>query len=279
MDRRQFLKSGEAGLAAAALGAGSAGGAMAAPASGDAAAAKTDAASRGSRTYLLVHGAWHGGWCWRDVAPRLRAAGHRVYTPTLTGLGERAHLASPSVDLTTHATDVVNVFDFEELDDVILVGHSYAGHVIPLVADAIGARIRHLVFIDSVVARDGHPFLAPDVGEARARAAKDGYLDPPPGLEFFGIPADHPLAPWVQRHLVPQPLGTLRQVVRFRNGGHSSLPKTFIRCLRRRDMSRPDPIEPQIKGQPGWTWRTIDTGHDAMVTMPAELSQMLLEVA
>lgn len=146
-------------------------------------------------------------------------------------------------------------------------------------ATATGARIRHLVFIDSVVARDGHPFLASDVGEARARAAKGGYLDPPPGLEFFGIPADHPLAPWVQRHLVPQPLGTLRQVVRFLNGGHAGLPKTFIRCLRRRDMSRPDPIEPQINGQPGWSWRTIDTGHDAMVTMPAELSQMLLDVA
>ena len=146
-------------------------------------------------------------------------------------------------------------------------------------ATAASARLWRLGLLDSGVARDGHPFLASDLGEARARAAKGGYLDPPPGLEFFGIPADHPLAPWVQRHLVPQPLGTLRQVVRFLNGGHAGLPKTFIRCLRRRDMSRPDPIEPQINGQPGWSWRTIDTGHDAMVTMPAELSQMLLDVA
>jgi pimeloyl-ACP methyl ester carboxylesterase len=231
------------------------------------------------RTFVLVHGAWHGGWCWREVARGLRAAGHTVFTPTLTGLGERAHLANPAVDLGTHATDVVQVFEAEELQDVILVGHSYAGHVIPLVADAIRGRIRRLVFLDAVVARDGQPFLAPEVGAARQRVAVDGYLDPPPGLEFFGIPPDHPLAPWVKRRLTPHPLATLRQVVHYRDGGPAGLPKTYIRCLRRRVMTQPDPVEVQLKGQPEWTWLTIDTGHDAMVTAPEALTAMLRDLA
>jgi pimeloyl-ACP methyl ester carboxylesterase len=252
------------------------------PAAAVGAAASSTGASMApatASTFVLVHGAWHGGWCWRDVAHGLRAAGHAVFTPTLTGLGERVHLASPSIDLATHAADVIQVFEAEELQDVILVGHSYAGHVIPLVADAIRARIRQMIFLDAVVARDGQPFLAPEVGAARARVAIDGYLDPPPGLEFFGIPADHPLAPWVKRRITNHPLGTLRQVVRYRNGGPAGLPKTYIRCLRRRVMSQPDPVEVQLKGQPEWTWRTLDTGHDAMVTAPRELTAMLLELA
>jgi len=237
------------------------------------------AAGAAARTFVLVHGAWHGGWCWRDIARGLRAAGHVVFTPTLTGLGERVHLASPAVNLTTHANDVIQVFEAEELQDVILVGHSYAGHVIPLVADEIRGRIRKLVFLDAVVARDGQPFLPPEAGAARQRVAIDGYLEPPPGLEFFGIPADHPLAPWVKRRITNHPLPTLLQTVRYRNGGPAGLPKTYIRCLRRRVMTQPDPVEVQLKGQPEWNWLTIDTGHDAMVTAPQELTAMLLELA
>jgi pimeloyl-ACP methyl ester carboxylesterase len=242
-------------------------------------AAPAIAAASAPRSVVLVHGAWHGGWCWREVARGLRAAGHAVFTPTLTGLGERVHLASPAVNLTTHAQDVIQVFEAEELQDVVLVGHSYAGHVIPLVADAIRGRIRQMIFLDAVVARDGQPFLPPEAGAARERLAIDGYLDPPPGLEFFGIPADHPLAPWVKRRITNHPLGTLRQVVQYRNGGPAGLPKTYIRCLKRRVMTQPDPVEMQIKGQPEWDWRTIDTGHDAMVTAPGELTAMLLELA
>jgi pimeloyl-ACP methyl ester carboxylesterase len=203
-----------------------------------------------------------------------------VFTPTLTGLGERVHLASRSVNLMTHATDVVNVLEAEELSDVILVGHSYAGHVIPLVADAIKSRIRRLVFLDAVVAQEGKAFLAPGVGEERARTAIDGYLQAPPELAFFGIPADHPLAPWVTRRLTNHPLATLMETVRYRNGGPAGLPKTYIRCLQRRGYSsKTDPVEAAVKGQPDWTWLTIDTGHDAMVTAPRELTEMLLKIA
>jgi pimeloyl-ACP methyl ester carboxylesterase len=230
------------------------------------------------KAYVLVHGAWHGGWCWRDIAAGLRAAGHAVFVPTLTGLGERVHLMNKSVNLSTHATDVVNVFEWEELSDVILVGHSYAGHVIPLVADRIKSKIRHLVFLDAVVAQDGKAFLPPGVGEERAKTAIDGYLQEPPGLDFFGVPADHSLAPWVKRRLTNHPLTTLMETVHYKNGGPAGLPKTYIRCLKRRDMSQPDMVEAMLKGKPEWAWLTLDTGHDAMITAPKELTDMLLAI-
>src|SRR5215216_473082 len=106
-------------------------------------------------TFVLVHGGWHGGWCWKRVAPLLRDAGHDVYTPTLTGLGERVHLASPQVNLTTHITDVVNVIEFEDLSEVVLVGHSYGGVVITGVASKVSDRIKDLVYLDAFVAKDG----------------------------------------------------------------------------------------------------------------------------
>jgi pimeloyl-ACP methyl ester carboxylesterase len=230
------------------------------------------------KTYVLVHGAWHGGWCWRDIAAGLRAAGHTVFVPTLTGLGERVHLMSKSVNLSTHVTDVVNLFEFEELSDVILVGHSYAGHIIPLVAEQLKSRIRHLVFLDAVVAQEGKAFLPPGVGEERAKTAREGYLQEPPEVTWFGVPADHPHAAWVKRRLTPHPLPTLMETVRYKNGGPDGLPKTYIRCLKRRDMSQPDPVEAQLKGKPEWTWLTLDTGHDAMITAPNELTAMLLKI-
>ncbi|MBL8643156.1 MAG: alpha/beta hydrolase [Rhodospirillaceae bacterium] len=231
------------------------------------------------KTYVLVHGAWHGGWCWREVADALRAASHTVFVPTLTGLGEKAHLVSPAVDLGTHVTDVENLFAFEELTDVILVGHSYAGHVIPLVADRIKSRIRHLVFLDAVLAQDAKAFLPPGVGEARAKTAIDGYLLPPMDVEWFGVPKDHPKADWVRKHLTNHPLPTLMETVRYNNGGPAGLPKTYIRCLKRREGDQPDPVEPMVRDKPEWTWLTLDTGHDAMVTAPGELTQLLLNIA
>jgi len=237
-------------------------------------------AAEGPKTYVLVHGAWHGGWCWRLVAQRLRAAGHIVFTPTLTGMGERAHLMSKDVNLSMHATDVINVFEFEELENVILVGHSYAGHILPLVADRIAKRIRHAVYLDASIGRDGKSFLPPDEIARRAAAvAIDGYLLPSQDPVWFGIPADHPLLQWVRRRLTYHSLNCLSEVVRLSNGGDADIPKTFIRCLKRRDMSVPDPVEPLVKGKPGWTWLTLDTGHDAMVTVPDELTAMLLAVS
>jgi len=132
--------------------------------------------------FVLVHGMWHGGWCWKKVAPLLRAAGHEVYTPTLTGVGERAHLHYPDIDLHTHIQDVVHVLDYEDLRDVILVGHSLAGFMIPAVAESVPERIAHLVNLDGPVPADGQAFkdLMPDVWNdfrnADERAAMNGGL-------------------------------------------------------------------------------------------------------
>src|SRR5712691_2750251 len=134
--------------------------------------------------FVLVHGGWHGGWCWRRVTPYLRAAGYDVYTPTLTGLGERAHLATPATGLDTHIRDVLGVLAFEELSDVVLVGHSMAGMVVTGVAERASERLAHLVYLDADVPRDGECDLDCNGlrGEARAafeaRAGSGGLLPP-----------------------------------------------------------------------------------------------------
>src|SRR5687767_4165040 len=128
------------------------------------------------RTYVLIHGSWHGGWCWARVAELLGAAGHRVYSPTQTGLGERSHLLSPGITLDTFVTDLVNVLEWEDLTDAILVGHSFGGIAITGAADRVPHRIRHLVYLDSLILRDGESAFSvfpPDVVEARRKLAQD----------------------------------------------------------------------------------------------------------
>jgi pimeloyl-ACP methyl ester carboxylesterase len=192
-------------------------------------------------------------------------------------MGERAHLMSPAVNLTTHATDIVNVIEFEELGDVILVGHSYSCHVVSLVADRIKPKLRHLVFLDGTPGRDGQSFIPAAVADERRKTAREGYLLDPPPLKNLGIPDDHPKAAWVKRRMTYQTLNGVSEVVRLRNGGHAGVPKTFIRCTGGR-AGQPDPVAELIKGDPEWTWRTLDTGHDAMITAPEALAAMLLAV-
>lgn len=268
--RRRDLLTVVAGGAAGAASAG----AVAAAAGGT---SRVDAAAK-PRTYVLVHGAWHGGWCWKHVTPRLRAAGHAVFVPTMTGYGERVHLSSPSINCSTHATDVQNLIEFEDLDDVILVGHSYAGLVIGRVADRIKPRLRHLVFLDAMIPEDGKAFLAPEKAAAWAKTAKDGYLLEAPDPTSFGVPADHPDTPWLKRHLTPHFLPALAEAVHYENGGIDGVAKTFIRCTRRPGNGAGDPVEALVRGKPDWTWKTLDSGHDVMVTAPDELAEMLLAV-
>ncbi len=123
-------------------------------------------------TYVLVHGGGHGGWCYQRVARLLRAPGHEVYTPTLTGLGEREHLLSPDIDLDTHITDVVKVMQFEDLHDVILVGHSYGGMVITGIADRATDRVGHIVYLDAANPENGQSLV--DVAELFMDAARAG---------------------------------------------------------------------------------------------------------
>ncbi len=164
-------------------------------------------------TLVLVHGTTAGGWVWKDVTPRLQAAGHTVYTPTLTGLGERIHLADRDVGLDTHIADVVNTLLYEDLTDVILAGHSYGGIVIAGVADAVPERIRRLIYLDAVIAENGescldvtHPDARAEM-EARVREQGDGWLIPvmrgPNDLPSKNAP--HPWKSWTDPLILKNP--------------------------------------------------------------------------
>src|SRR5581483_10887922 len=159
-------------------------------------------------TYALVHGAWHGGWCWQRVTPLLRAAGHEVFTPTLTGLGERSHLANPAIDLNTHIHDIVNVLEYEHLQKVILVGHSYGGMVITGVSNEVPDRLAHLVYLDAFVPQDGQALIdvtTPQRREAILQQARaNGGLLPPFSVAQYGVFAGADVR-WVESKLVPQP--------------------------------------------------------------------------
>jgi pimeloyl-ACP methyl ester carboxylesterase len=232
-------------------------------------------------TFVLVHGAWHGGWCWKKVSPLLRAAGHEVYTPTLTGLGERAHLASPEIGLSTHIQDVVNVLEYEDLREVVLVGHSYGGMVIAGVADRAAARVAHLVYFDAVVPRDGEGefdhFADHGAGmQEHARARGDGWRVPPPAEEALVAWAGTAELPWLTERLTPHPLKSLREPVRLATSATTLIPATYIRCT---DTPLTVLAESTVRAKAaGWRYRELPTGHDAMVTMPRELADLFLEV-
>jgi pimeloyl-ACP methyl ester carboxylesterase len=236
-----------------------------------------------SKTYVLVHGAWHGGWCWRAVADALRAKGHHVFTPTQTGLGERKHLLSREITLDTFVDDLTNLIEMEELQNIILVGHSFGGSPISGVADRMPDRIGHLVYLDAVVLEGGQsPFsvLPPEVVAGRRKLVAEqglGIAIPAPPVTAFGIAEDHPQAAWVRRHLTPHPVGTYESALRLDHSVGNGRPRTYIHC------TNPvyGPLEASrqwVRRQQGWSWQEIATAHDAMVTVPAELARMLLDV-
>ncbi len=243
-------------------------------------------------TFVLVHGAWHGGWCWRKVTPLLRAAGHEVYTPTLTGLGERVHLASPEIGLSTHIQDVVNVLEYEDLREVVLVGHSYGGMVIAGVADRAAERLAHLVYLDAFVPADGQA-LVDLIGqegrqylEARVRTEGDGWRLPsiaPVAWEVvlrenWAI-TNEADARWMVERLGPQPFKTFTEPVRCTNATAAALRRTFIRCTGDPpDRTFSGVAEEARRPNSGWRYREVATCHDAMVTKPQELADLFLEV-
>ena len=234
------------------------------------------------KSYVLVHGAWHGGWCWGRVADHLRAAGHRVFTPTQTGVGERSHLLSKDIDLDVFVQDIQSVIEWEELSEVILVGHSFGGNSITGVADRISHRLRHLVYLDALVAVSGKAvmdWLAPATAAARMKAAQDfdnGLSFPPPGAEVFGVTDPGDVA-WLNRRLTPHPVRTYTSSLRLEHSPGNDVPRTYIRCTD--PFYTPiQPFEDWIKSQSGWSYLQISTGHDAMVTAPRELAEMLLGI-
>lgn len=238
-----------------------------------------------TRPFVLVHGASHGGWCWGPVAERLRDRGYRVYTPTLTGLGERAHLVSPDITLGVHIEDIANVIRYEELDDIVLVAHSYGGTVVTGVCDALREKIARVVFIDANAPADGQPTIPGLTRELAERIAggplQDGYLLPALDPQRLGIdPQDAATIAWLQRRLTPHPLQTLTEPIRLPNGGTQEMHRTFV-------LTTPlEQLQPfaregtlRIKADPSWQYEELLVGHDAMITAPDQTAELLLRIA
>ncbi|HVE54185.1 MAG TPA: alpha/beta fold hydrolase [Ramlibacter sp.] len=240
-------------------------------------------------TFVLVHGAWCGGWCWSRVRPLLEGAGARVFTPTLTGLGERQHLREPVPGLQTHIQDVVNLIETEELQDVVLVGHSFAGMVITPAADRLKARLRRLVYLDAAVPAHGDDFAThvpgTDAAVAQRRRAAyralapDGAWMPPPPPEAFGVTRQADVE-WLRRRVSPHPLRSWLEPVALPNGGHAGLPKTYVLATKPLTTVMGYPVHGEIARRGAeWTYREIATGHSMMVTAPERTAELLLEAA
>lgn len=232
--------------------------------------------------YVLVHGAWHGGWCWQRVSSILRASGATVYTPTLSGLGEHKHTLSPAIDLNTHISDVVNLLEMEDLHNVILVGHSYAGAVIAGVADRIPERLSKLVYLDAILVENGQSALSiqPAAVEKTIRqsAAKDGGLSIPAWpAKVFGV-KDTADARWVDARLSGHPFRTFAQRLTLHHPYGNHLPKVFIACTV--DMLPAIvPFAEKTKTSKDWQYYELQTGHDAMMTAPVETAGLLQSFA
>jgi len=225
-------------------------------------------------TFVLVHGAWHGGWCWKRVRRALQAQGHEVFTPTLTGVADRSHLLSPEVNLDTHITDVVNLIRWEELSNVVLCGHSYGGAVISGAADRIPDRIGALVYLDAFVLANGECLY--DHVPAEQRTAKGGdYRVPPIPAGVFAVNSND--ADWVNRQCTPQPLGTFQQPIQLTGALDAIQNVHYIQAAGFRNGPFA-PFYEQAKSK-GWTTHSLTCGHDVMLDMPEELTRILLEAA
>ncbi len=234
-----------------------------------------------ARTFVLVHGGFHGGWCWGQVATRLRVLGHVVFTPTQTGCGERSHLLAKSITLDTFVDDIANVLLWEDLRDVVLVGHSFGGSAISGVADRMPERIRQLVYLDAIILENGQTMfglLDKDVVQARMQAAEGSgglaIAAPPP--EIFGI-RDVEQARWVRERLTSHPLGTYTSPLKLAGKVGNGLPAVYVQCT--------DPVFAGLQASRDWVKANgmprveIATGHDAMVTAPGLLAELLVQLS
>lgn len=238
------------------------------------------------KAFVLVHGTWHGGWEWRDVRRNLQARGHDVFAPSCTGCGDRKHLASPDVGLDTHITDIVNIIEYEELQDVILVGHSFAGLTITGVADQMRDRIGHLVFLDALVPtadrlsgvsrkEDGS---LPEYWIERQAKFIDGYM-----MDFFEeypmemlVPADDAEnIAWLKRRITPHPERGWSDVLDLKNGGWEGLPRTYLHCVGQEFSVTSGFMVGPAADDPDWDYRAMPWARNAMMTHPDEVADVL----
>ncbi len=239
--------------------------------------------------FVLVHGAWHGAWCWRRVIDQLQQQGHRAYAVTLTGLGERAHLLSPAITLETHIEDVRQLIETEELSDVVLAVHSYAGMIGTAIADRLGERLKHLVYVDAVIPKPGESWSSTQASATQqqrlaAAEASVNFSFPPPDASVFGLhDVDHA---WVQRRQTPHPGNTYRMPLAFDVQRVAATPRTFISCTEPA-LATIEPSRLRVKDPAFWggAWlpgsRVIEmrTGHDPMISEPEALTRILVDSA
>jgi pimeloyl-ACP methyl ester carboxylesterase len=229
-------------------------------------------------TFVLVHGAWHGGWCWKRVADILRQRGHTVTTPTQTGLGERSHLLSESITLSVFVDDIVNHLKWEDLRDIVLVGHSFGGAAITGAADAVPERIAGLIYLDAAVIQDGESWfslLPQALVQQRIQAAKassGGISLPVAPAEAFGVfdPAD---AAYLMNKLTPHPLATFTSEMKLEGPVGNGLPASYISCTD--PAYEPTAVCRRRAKEGGWPIVELATGHDAMIIAPLATADLL----
>ncbi len=226
-------------------------------------------------TFLVAHGAWSAGWAWKKMPPLLAARGHRLVTPTMTGLGERAHLGRPDIDLDTHIADILGVLEMEDLCGVNLVGHSYGGMVATGVADRARERIAKLIYIDAFAPEDGDSVqsLLPGVARAQRQPAADGRIPPMP------MPPDTPAEDraWCESRRVPHPAKTFEQPLRLRHG-LLTLPRYYVYCSRHSPDDRFRRFYERAQRE-GWGVSAIDSSHNPHITCPEVLAELLSRIA
>jgi pimeloyl-ACP methyl ester carboxylesterase len=236
-------------------------------------------AQTAAKTFVLVHGSWHGGWCWRRVADMLEKRGHKVFTPTLTGLGERSHLMSAMITLDTHITDVTNVIKWENLDNVVLVGHSYAGFVVSGVAEKALPSISSIVFLDAFLPENGERVIDTAPPELRATslaaAARNEVGRPIPPAKAFQV--NEKDQAWVDSKTTPQPTFVSLQPIVLTGAREKVAKKTYIRATSYPNPNFDKNFE-KLKSEPTWRTYGVPSGHDVMVDMPERLTEILLEV-
>jgi len=237
-------------------------------------------AQNARKTFVLVHGTWHGGWCWRRVADGLESKGHKVYAPTLTGVGDRSHLLSKDVNLTTHVTDIVNLVKWEDLKDIVLVGHSSAGFIITQAAEQIGPQVASIVFLDAFVPQPGDNLISlanpgPRKFLEEAVARGDSVAKPVPAAAFKVNEKDQA---WVDSKCTAHPLAAVTEKITAAGARDKIARKTYIRAA-----GFPSPVFDEtlakMKTAPGWKTYEVASGHDVMVDMPDRLTEILIEVA
>ncbi|MEM7221964.1 MAG: alpha/beta hydrolase [Pseudomonadota bacterium] len=231
-------------------------------------------------TFVLVHGAWQGGWCWKRVASRLRQSGHDVFTPTLTGLGERSHLLDREVDLDTHIQDVLGVIQCEELSDIVLCGHSYGGMVITGVADKVTEQIRSLLYLDALVPADGRSVLdllpAEAASSHRENARTDGlgYRVTPAPAKVFAVNAQDEA--WVDRLCVDHPFKTFEQPIRL-DGKWKEVRRHLYVYATGWIPGIGKPFFERAQESPEWQALSLACGHYAMIDRPEVVTQILID--